>query len=129
MDLKVKLGKGIILPNPVCAASGTFGYGEEMVDFLNLNNLGAIFTKAVTLKPREGNPPPRICEVTGGMLNAIGLANIGVESFIKDKIKFLKKLKSRIFVNVAGSSIKEYVEVIKKLNDSSGIDGYELNIS
>ncbi len=129
MELKVHLGRSIILSNPVCAASGTFGYGQEMAKWVRLNRLGAIFTKAITLEPRLGNPPPRICEVTAGMLNAIGLANVGVRAFITEKMPFLRKLRCKIFVNVAGSTITEIVECIYRLNDCDGISGYELNLS
>jgi dihydroorotate dehydrogenase (NAD+) catalytic subunit len=128
MDLSVKIGK-ILLKNPVCVASGTFGYGEEMADLVRLDRLGAIFTKAVTLLPRQGNPPPRIVETPSGMLNAIGLANVGVDKFISDKLPFLRKCGARIFVNVAGSTIPEYATVVNKLDRAQGIDGYEINVS
>jgi dihydroorotate dehydrogenase (NAD+) catalytic subunit len=128
MGPAVKIGK-ITLQNPVCTASGTFGYAEEMKDLVNLNRLGAVFTKAVTPAPRPGNPPPRIVETPSGMLNAIGLANVGVRAFIRDKMPFLRTLKARVFVNVAGSVIPDYAAVIRALDPVRGIHGYEINIS
>jgi dihydroorotate dehydrogenase (NAD+) catalytic subunit len=128
MDLSVKIGK-TLLQNPVGVASGTFGYASEMKSLVPLNRLGAIFTKAITRHPRAGNPPPRIVETPSGMLNAIGLANVGVEAFVRDKMPFLRKLAPAIFVNVAGTDAKEYEEVVRRLNPVSGIDGYEINIS
>ncbi|MFH0920979.1 MAG: dihydroorotate dehydrogenase [Fibrobacterota bacterium] len=128
MELSVKIGR-VMLKNPVAVASGTFGYGEEMKDLVRLSALGAIFTKAVTLQPRQGNPPPRIVETPSGMLNAIGLANVGVEAFVRDKLPFLRQCGARIFVNVAGSTIPEYEAVVRRLNRAKGIDGYEINVS
>jgi dihydroorotate dehydrogenase (NAD+) catalytic subunit len=124
----VKIGR-VRLNNPVCVASGTFGYAQEMKHVVNLNKLGAIFTKAITREPRPGNMPPRIVETPSGMLNAIGLANVGVDSFIRDKMKFLRTLKTKTFVNVAGYTIKDYQYVVAKLNPLKGIHGYEINIS
>jgi dihydroorotate dehydrogenase (NAD+) catalytic subunit len=127
-DLSVKIGK-VKFKNPVLVASGTFGYGEEYSQFFDLNKLGGVITKSITLNPREGNPPPRTCETPSGMLNAIGLANVGVSKFIKEKLPFLKKLDTRIIVNVAGSTLEEYVKVVKRLNRTKGIDLLEINIS
>jgi dihydroorotate dehydrogenase (NAD+) catalytic subunit len=127
-DLSVKVAK-VKFSNPVLVASGTFGYGEEYNALIDLSKLGGIITKSITLKPREGNPPPRTVETPSGMLNAIGLANLGVERFIKEKLPFLRTLKTRIIVNVAGSTIREYVEVVKRLNHCRGIDMLEINIS
>jgi len=128
MDLSVKVGQ-ITLQNPVGVASGTFGYAEEMESVTALPKLGAIFTKAITLEPRKGNPPPRIVETPSGMLNAIGLANVGVEAFVHEKMPFLRKQKAAIFVNVAGTTIDDYRAVVERLNGVSGISGYEINIS
>jgi dihydroorotate dehydrogenase (NAD+) catalytic subunit len=127
-DLSVKVA-GVKFSNPVLVASGTFGYGEEYDVLIDLSKLGGIITKSITLNPREGNPPPRTVETPSGMLNAIGLANVGVDRFVKEKLPFLRKIGTRIIVNVAGSTIGEYVEVVKKLNRCKGIDMLEINIS
>ncbi len=127
INLKIKIG-GLELKNPVMVASGTFGYGLESKDFFDLNRLGAIITKSLSLKPRIGNPPQRIVETPSGMLNAIGLANIGVENFIKEKLPELKKLDTKIIVNIAASSVDEYVECVKILNYED-IDAFEINVS
>ncbi len=127
-DLSVKIGR-VKFSNPVLVASGTFGYGEEYGDFFDLDNLGGIITKSITLNPREGNPPPRTCETPSGMLNAIGLANVGVKKFIQEKLPFLRRLKTKVIVNVAGSTIDEYAEVVRKLEGKKGIDLLEINIS
>lgn len=128
MGISVNLG-GLKLQNPVTLASGTFGYASELGKLSEVNSLGAVFTKAITLEPRLGNPSPRICETPSGMLNAIGLENVGVEAFIKDKMPYLKKIKAKCIVNVAGSSIQDYAEVINRLEDVKGVDAYEINIS
>lgn len=128
VDLSVRIGD-LKLKNPVMMASGTYGYGEEYASLTDLNQLGAIVTKAITLRPRRGNPPPRIAETPAGMLNSIGLANVGVERFVKDKLPFLRSLKTRIIVNVAGSTVEEYEQVVRKLEEASGIDAYEINVS
>ncbi len=127
-DLSVEVS-GVRFSNPVLVASGTFGYGEEYNDLIDLSKLGGIITKSVTVNPREGNPPPRTVETPAGMLNAIGLANVGVNRFIKEKLPFLRRLSTRIIVNVAGSTINEYVKVVKRLNRCKGIDMLEINIS
>jgi dihydroorotate dehydrogenase (NAD+) catalytic subunit len=127
-DLSVRISN-IKFSNPVLVASGTFGYGEEYGSIINLNKLGGIITKSITLNPREGHPPPRTCETPAGMLNCIGLANVGVKRFIKEKLPFLRTLKTKVIVNVAGSSIEEYVEVVKRLEGKKGIDLLEINIS
>jgi dihydroorotate dehydrogenase (NAD+) catalytic subunit len=127
-DLSVKIGK-VKFSNPVLVASGTFGYGDEYSDFFDLNKLGGIITKTITLNPRDGNPPPRTCETPSGMLNAIGLANVGVKRFIREKLPFLRNLRTKVIVNVAGSSIDEYVAVVRKLEGKKGIDLLEINIS
>jgi len=128
-DLSVQIGS-LHLKNPVLVASGTFGYGKEFEDLLDLNRLGGIITKTITLEPRPGNPPPRIVETTAGMLNSIGLANVGVNSFIKDKLPYLQDINTAIIVNVAGRSFEEFQEVMETLeNCSLRIDAYELNYS
>jgi len=125
MDLSVNLGK-VRLKNPVTVASGTFGYGREYADLIDLNSLGGIFTKAITLEPREGNPGPRVVETAGGMLNAIGLANVGVDAFISDKLPYLKKFDTPVFVNIAGTANYDYCETVKKLDGTDGIAGLEI---
>lgn len=127
INLKVKIGK-LELKNPVLVASGTFGYGLESRDFFDVSLLGAIITKSLSLKPRIGNPPQRIVETPAGMLNAIGLANIGVERFIEEKLPHLKKLKTKIIVNIAASSVEEYVECVRIL-DKEDVDAFEINVS
>jgi len=120
---------GIKLKNPVLTASGTCGYADELGDFIDLSGLGGFITKSITLKPRKGNPTPRIVETDAGMLNAIGLANIGVERFIAEKIPLLSKMSVPVFVNVAGETIEEYVAVVERLANEKAIAGFELNIS
>ena len=120
---------GIELKNPVMVASGTFGYGEEYAKYIDLNKLGAIVVKGLSLTPREGNPPPRIVETSAGMLNSIGLQNIGIDAFIREKLPFLKKFNTKVIVNFFGDSIDEYCEVVKRIDSVSGIHGLEMNIS
>jgi dihydroorotate dehydrogenase (NAD+) catalytic subunit len=127
-DLSVTIA-GVKFSNPVLVASGTFGYGEEYGKLIDLSKLGGVVCKSVTLLPREGNPPPRTVETPSGMLNAIGLTNIGVDRFIREKLPFLLKQKTKIIVNVAGRTIEEYVEVVRRLNRCRGIDMLEINIS
>jgi len=127
-DLSVKIGN-LTLKNPVLTASGTFGYGEEFAPYFNLDELGGVITKTITLKPRIGNPFPRIVETASGMLNSIGLTNVGVEAFIQHKLPFLSTLDTAIIVNVAGNTVEEYTEVIRRLEQAPGIDGYEINVS
>lgn len=127
-DLSVAIGR-VKFSNPVLVASGTFGYGEEYSKLIDLSQLGGIVCKSVTLLPREGNPPPRTVETPSGMLNAIGLTNIGVDRFIREKLPFLQKQKTRVIVNVAGRTIEEYVEVVRRLSRCRGIDMLEINIS
>lgn len=128
VNLKVKIGP-IELKNPVMVASGTFGYGEEYSPYLDLNSLGAIVVKGISLKPIEGNPPPRIWETPSGMLNSIGLQNVGLKTFIKEKLAFLKGFDTRVIVNIFGKNIREYVKVTEGLSNVNGIDAIELNIS
>lgn len=119
---------GIEMKNPVTVASGTFGYGREYQDFIDLNKLGAIITKGTSLKPRPGNKAPRVCETSSGMLNSIGLQNPGVEYFAQTDLPFLRKFDTKIIVNACGSTVEEYVELCKILN-TLDIDGVELNLS
>lgn len=128
IDLSVKIGK-LKLQNPVMLASGTVGYGNEISNFTDLSKIGAIVTKSVSLKPRKGNPPRRIMETSSGMLNAIGLANVGVEKFIEEKIPFLQKVNSTLICNIAASSIEEYVECVKILEEQDTVKGFEINVS
>lgn len=127
MNMKTKLC-GITLKNPVMTASGTFGSGEEYAEFVDLNRLGAVVTKGVANVPWEGNPTPRVAEVYGGMLNAIGLQNPGIDLFIERDIPFLKKFDTRIIVNVCGHTAEEYVAVAERLSDQP-VDLLEINIS
>ncbi|HOT71968.1 MAG TPA: dihydroorotate dehydrogenase [Anaerohalosphaeraceae bacterium] len=120
---------GLTLSNPVFLASGTSGYADELGEFMNLDTIGGLITKSITLLPRPGNSTPRIVETDAGMLNAIGLANIGVEVFIQEKVPILESLQTTVFVNVAGQSISEYLAVIDRLAPLKAIDGFELNIS
>jgi dihydroorotate dehydrogenase (NAD+) catalytic subunit len=127
-DLRVKI-KDLILPNPVLTASGTFGYGREFEDFINLHKLGAIVVKGISLNPRPGNPPPRIVETASGMLNAIGLENVGIEKFISEKLPYLNNMNCRVIVNILGDSVEEYCQLAEQLDNVDGIKAIELNIS
>lgn len=120
---------GINFNNPVLGASGTFGYGLEFAELIDLNRLGGFVTKGLSAKPLPGNPPPRIVETHGGMLNAIGLQNIGARAFVKERLPLLKRYDTRVIANVFGYSDDEYIEAITILNDGEGISAYELNIS
>ena len=127
--LALKL-KDIKFRNPIMTASGTFGYGDEVLDLVSLSKFGAIITKSVTRFPREGNPPPRIYEVSSGMLNSIGLANLGVEKYIEKKIPFLNKIDSNVIINIAGTKVEDYIETLEMLEGASDKHvGYEINIS
>jgi len=128
LNLKVKIGR-LTLKNPVMTASGTFGYGEEYSEFVDLNRLGAVVVKGLSLLPKEGNPPPRIVETPSGMLNAIGLQNIGIENFIKEKLPFLRQFDTRVIVNFFGDSIREYVKAAERLSSEDGVHALEMNIS
>ena len=120
---------GIKLRNPVMPASGTFGYGEEYAPFLDLEKIGAIVTKGLSLKPKAGNPTPRIAETTSGMLNAIGLQNVGIDAFVQHKMPFLRTVNTPVIANFFGNTLEEYGEVAKRLNDIPEIAAVELNIS
>ena len=128
MDISVTIGD-LELKNPVMTASGTFGYGEEYAEFLDLSRLGAVVVKGLSLMPKEGNPPPRIVETASGMLNAIGLQNIGIERFVHEKVPFLRTYDTQIIVNFFGDSIDEYVAAAERLSAIDGIHGLEMNIS
>lgn len=128
VDLSVSIGK-LKLRNPIMLASGTVGYGNEISEFSDLNKLGAIVTKSLSLKPRKGNPPQRIVETPSGMLNAIGLANVGVDEFLKEKIPFLKKYDVPLVCNIAASSVEEYVECTRILDSEETIKAFEINVS
>jgi dihydroorotate dehydrogenase (NAD+) catalytic subunit len=127
-DLKVTIA-GVEFANPIMTASGCAGYGEELADFYPLSKLGALVTKSITRKYRHGHPPPRTVETPGGMLNAIGLANVGIDKFLSEKVPFLEKQNTKVIVNVAGSTIEEYVYVSNQLADCERVDMIELNIS
>ena len=127
-DLTVDLGK-LVLDNPVIAASGTFGYGLEFTDFLDLNDLGGFSTKGLSINPKTGNPVPRVIETSSGMLNAIGLENIGLQVFLSDKLPQLKNYKTRIIVNFFGDTVQQYVEMASALSKEERIDALEMNVS
>jgi dihydroorotate dehydrogenase (NAD+) catalytic subunit len=127
-DLSVELGP-LRLDNPVLTASGTFGYGLEFKPFLDLGRLGGLVTKGLSPKPRQGNPPPRIVETPAGMLNSIGLQNVGVDAFIADKLPELRGHRTAVVANVFGETEGEYVEVCSKLEQAEGVSAIELNVS
>lgn len=128
-NLIVDIGRGVKLKNPIMTASGTFGYGEEFQKLYDLGELGGIVTKAITPEERIGNLTPRIAETECGMLNSIGLANVGLKNFIKYKIPMLKKFNTEVFVNIAGKEVAHYIEIAKALNKFDFIKGVEVNIS
>ena len=127
INTKVNIA-GVELKNPVMTASGTFGSGEEYSEFIDLNKLGAVVTKGVANVPWPGNPTPRVAETYGGMLNAIGLQNPGVEVFVKRDLPFLKQFDTKVIVNVCGKSAEDYCEVVERLSDEP-VDLLEINIS
>jgi dihydroorotate dehydrogenase (NAD+) catalytic subunit len=127
-DMSVEIA-GIKLRNPVMPASGTFGYGEEYTPFIDMEKIGAIVTKGLSLKPKAGNPTPRIAETVSGMLNAIGLQNVGIDAFIQHKMPFLRTVNTPVIANFFGNTLEEYGEVAKRLNDIPEIAAGELNIS
>jgi dihydroorotate dehydrogenase (NAD+) catalytic subunit len=120
---------GIPLRNPVIAASGTFGYGIELAAIVDLNRLGAMIVKGLSREPMNGNRPPRLWETESGMMNSIGLQNIGVRAFVADKLPALRKYQTPVFANVFGYDLEDYVEVVRVLEDAEGVSGYELNVS
>ena len=128
-DLSIKIGH-TTFKNPIFVASGTFGYGTDNPELVDVSNIGAIVTKSITLNPREGNPPPRIVETPSGMINSIGLANIGVDKYVSEMLPVYEKIGSPIIMNIAGSSMVEYIKVMQQVEAvSSNIVGYEINIS
>lgn len=127
-DLRVHIGP-LELTNPVMTASGTFGYGREFSEFYDLSILGAVVGKTITPQPREGNPPPRTVETAAGMLNSIGLANPGIDMFLREELPFLRELGTRVVVNIAGESTSDYVAMAERLDDAEGVDALELNVS
>lgn len=129
LDLRVDLGRGLVLPNPVGVASGTFGYGFEFAHLINIQRLGCIWTKGTTLLPRAGNPPPRVAETAGGMLNSIGLQNPGVEHVAAVYAPQFASWQVPVVVNVAAGDIEEYLAIIRRLDGVEGVAGIELNIS
>jgi dihydroorotate dehydrogenase (NAD+) catalytic subunit len=128
IDLSVRIGASV-LPNPVGVASGTFGYGGEYEQLVDLSRLGALYTKAITLEPRPGNDIPRIVETPAGLLNSIGLANVGVERFINEKIPELARFRCPLIANIAGSTEEEYCRVLERLESCDVLWGYEINVS
>ena len=128
VDLSVQVG-ALRLRNPILAASGTFGYGLEFAHLVDLNRLGGFVTKGLSREPIEGAPAPRLCETASGMLNAIGLQNVGVRAFVEEKLPVLRKFDTAVIANVFGYAIEDYVEVIRVLEGAEGLAAYELNIS
>ncbi len=128
VDLTVQVG-ALRLPNPILAASGTFGYGLEFAHLIDFKRIGGFVTKGISKEPIEGAPAPRLCETPSGMLNAVGLQNVGVEAFVNSKLPLLRKYNTNVIVNVFGYCIEEYVSVIERLEDAEGVAAYELNIS
>ena len=128
VDLTVNIG-ALRLRNPIIAASGTFGYGLEFAHLIDLNTIGGFVTKGLSLNPMQGSPAPRVCHTPSGMLNAVGLQNVGVKAFVTEKLPILRKYDTPVLVNIFGYSLEDYAEVIRILDDAPGIAGYELNIS
>lgn len=128
VNLEVNLGP-LRLKNPVLAASGTFGFGEEYASFFELEKLGAVVVKGLTLRPRQGNPPPRIAETPAGMLNAIGLQNPGLEAFLERELPRLRSINAAVIVNIAGDTEEEYLTLARELSETNGILALELNLS
>jgi dihydroorotate dehydrogenase (NAD+) catalytic subunit len=129
IDVSIDLGKDLVLKNPILTASGTFGYGDEMTEVVDVNLFGGIVTKSLSLEPRIGNPAPRIVETPSGMINSIGLANIGLAEFLSQKAPFLRTLDCRVIVNIAAQTEIEFCRVIERLNRENWIAGYEINVS
>jgi dihydroorotate dehydrogenase (NAD+) catalytic subunit len=127
-DLSVEVA-GIRMQNPVMTASGTFGYGKEFASYLDLDRLGALVVKTITLRARGGNPPPRVVETPAGMLNAIGLQNVGLEVFLQENLPYLRQFTPPLIVNIAGGTIEEFAELASRLSKVEGIAGIELNVS
>jgi dihydroorotate dehydrogenase (NAD+) catalytic subunit len=121
--------RNVTFKNPVLTASGTFGYGLECEQFVDVSQLGGVVTKSISRKPRQGNPPQRIAETTAGMLNSIGLANVGVDHFLDEKLPELRRRGATTIVNIAASSVDEYAYVLERCEEHEGVDGYEINVS
>lgn len=128
VDLRVEIGGGLVLDNPVMTASGTFGYGDEFAGFFDLGRLGAVVVKSISLAPRPGNMPPRLQETPSGMINSIGIMSVGVEAFIRDKLPPLRKHGVPIVASVFGTSVQEFVEVTRRLDDTEGVAAIEVNV-
>jgi dihydroorotate dehydrogenase (NAD+) catalytic subunit len=128
VDMTVKVGK-LVLRNPVIPAAGTFGYGQEMADFVDFEKLGALTTKAISLEPRLGNPPPRFAETIAGALFSGGSQNVGLDKFISDKLPFYKQFSTPLIVNIRGDSVSEFVQLAERLSQEEGVSGFELVIS
>ena len=128
IDIQVKIA-GLKLKNPILTASGCFGYGEEAADFFDLGKLGGIVTKSITPLPRTGHPPPKVAETSSGMLNAIGLTNVGLDKFITDKLPQLRAIDTAVIVNIAGTTIDDYKRLAEKISAAAGVDAIEINIS
>ncbi len=128
LDLTCRIGSAV-LQNPVLTASGTFGYGQEYESFVNLHRLGAVVVKGISLAPRRGNPPPRVVETACGMLNAIGLENVGVERFLAEKLPYLRGMRATVIVNILGDSVEEYAALAGRLDEVAGLAAIEVNIS
>lgn len=128
VDLSVSVG-ALRLSNPVLAASGTFGYGIEFAHLVDLDRLGGIVVKGLSIQPMDGAPPPRLCETPSGMINAVGLQNVGVRAFVSEKLPALRAYRTAIVANVFGYTVNEYVEVVRVLEDAEGLAAYELNVS
>jgi dihydroorotate dehydrogenase (NAD+) catalytic subunit len=126
---EVDVGRGLVLKNPILTASGTFGYGLDFEPFLDLSMLGGVVVKGISPQPRAGNPPPRIVETPSGMLNTIGLQNVGAQAFVEDKLPRLRERQTALVVNVFGNSVADYVEVVETIDGHAGVDAYELNLS
>ncbi|GIX06374.1 MAG: dihydroorotate dehydrogenase [Candidatus Poribacteria bacterium] len=127
-DMRVNIG-GFQMKNPVMVASGTFGYGSEYAEFVDLNRLGGVAVKSITLEPRAGNPPPRIAETPAGMLNTIGLQNVGLEAFLTEKLPYLRQFDTSVLVNLSGYTVSDYVQLCERLSEAEGVHGLELNVS
>ena len=127
-DLRVTIGP-LVFKNPVLTASGTFGYAKEFAPYVNFHHLGGVVVKGISLEPRRGNPPPRIVETAGGMLNAIGLENVGLDRFIAEKMGYLREIGTRVIVNILGDSLEEYQTLAQRLSEVEGISAIEVNIS
>jgi dihydroorotate dehydrogenase (NAD+) catalytic subunit len=128
VDLRVEIA-GLKLKNPILTASGCFGYGEEAADFFDLDKLGGIVTKSITPLPRTGHPPPKVAETGAGMLNAIGLTNVGLDKFITDQLPRLREIDTAVIVNIAGTTVDDYKYLAERISAESGIDAIEINIS